>query len=66
MVFVVQLFKMPDTKATCALSLYYLKVMLVEYVGGLGRDADHPHRAGVVSGQRGRAARVVKLQYSPA
>ena len=28
--FVVQLFKMPDTKATCALSLYYLKVMLVE------------------------------------
>ena len=32
MVFVVQLFKMPDTKATCALSLYYLKVMLVESV----------------------------------
>ena len=29
MVFVVQLFKMPDTKATCALSLYYLKVMLL-------------------------------------
>ena len=40
--------------------------MLVGYVGGLGRDADHPHRAGEVSGQRGRAARVVKLQYSPA
>ena len=35
-------------------------------VGGLGRDADHPHRAGVVPGLRGRAARVVKLQYSPA
>ena len=30
MVFVVKLFKMPDTMATCALSLYYLKVMLVE------------------------------------
>ena len=35
-------------------------------VGGPGRDADHPHRAGEVSGQQGRAARVVKLQYSPA
>ena len=30
MVFVVKLFKMPDTITTCALSLYYLKVMLVE------------------------------------
>ena len=32
MVFVVKLFKMPDTITTCALSLYYLKVMLVESV----------------------------------